>query len=369
MKCGRPDGAIRSASTLKLRFSFQILRFPMASNSQLNTLNATLKAAGIAYRKGRGGVFVARSEHGFVLHSISTKDKPRRFTNKEVQAIRNAFPKYEAALKVLARNQESSGRAEVAKEHIKNNDHVFSFDDKVPDMPNSANIDALEPGKIPKAYAGIQRLEKGGAVLNIVVSEKGVPDLEDPTKRVHPDAFRMQFDLDDGQIRRLNDGEISLKQLIAETKFSSARVMYFDDNAPITGKRARDHHKKSIKTLHATTAWVLNHLNIQIDGVVDFHASDRWRDPASVAIEDGNAEVRRDQTLQKNRSSKASRNQAFSIWQAVYVNRVRGDSRISFQTLDNLADDFTDAIKRVSGLKKVFETSLSRMRRALTKLH
>ncbi len=352
--------------TLKPRFSSLILRFPMGSDSQLETLNAALKAAGIAYRKGRGGVFVARAEHGFVLHSISTRDNPRRFTKKEVQAIRSAFPKYESALKVLAKNQESSGRAEVAKQHLENNDHVFSFDDKVPDMPNAADIDALEPSKIPRAYAGIDR---EGKVINIIVSEQGVPSLDDPGKRVHPDAFRMQFDLDESQLRRLDSGEISLKQLIAETTFKSARVMYFDDNAPITGRRARDHHKKSIKTLHATTAWVLNHLNIQIDGVVDFHASDRWRDPASIVIEDGDAEVRRDHTLNKNKTSDISRKQAFSIWQAVYVNRVSGAKKVTFQTLDNLVDDFADGMKRVHGLKRQFQASLERMRRALTKLH
>ncbi|GAB4516328.1 MAG: hypothetical protein Tsb0019_15720 [Roseibium sp.] len=324
-----------------------------------------MRDAGMAYKKGKGGILVADTPEGFVLHAISARDKPRNWTKQEVLALRARVPQYAAALKLLSHNADSMGRAEILSRHLDGNTHVVSLDSNVPNVPARKEIDALEPGKIPKAYMGVDL--KAGTV-SIVLSEMSVERLETPSKSRRPDLLVMQLDLDKEDLRKLDQGA-DLETIVRSKNFDHARVLYYDDNQPLSSpKSAGEHHRKSIRTMHSGTRWILDTLELKFSGVMEFHAADQWRDPPAVVVDRHGAQAGRDFTPDKSGSSSRSRDQVFTIWQTVAAERQPG-GEVSFQNIDhNLDQTFSSAMHKVKALEKVMERSLELMAKAVKKL-
>jgi hypothetical protein len=236
----------------------------------------------------KGGLVISRvpGANGFYIYSMTRDVVHRPPTGAELRAIDKNLPKLGAVAAQAARRltrgevkQETVLRAQMLEDFLEDHREVASLDKSKPTMPDRSQVSALDRSTLPKAYMGIDR---AAGVLNIQMSELTVPGLGG-TGKVRPDAFLMQVDLEPQHLAFL-DGGGSLQDLLKNHKFEDPRAMYFDDNLPLKGAAAKEHHKKSIATMMSAVTWVLGETDLKVSGQLHVSVTDQWRDHAVLHV-------------------------------------------------------------------------------------
>ncbi len=229
-----------------------------------------------AFADGRGGILVHPGPTGVQLYALSPANVPRHWTNAELSHLAKILPKMPTRrLGRATANEETRRRIEYLQDRRKEYQNLVSLD---PDgRPIPVPGATVQPDQLPRLYAGVHP-ETG--TLAIFGSEYPIPNTN-----LRGDELVFELDLDDDQMKKLKSGGVAdYENILRSARFSDARVLYYDDNLPITGKQARTHNLKSIKTLDAFTAHIVRRFEMSIIGNLTQMAQDEWLEARTVSV-------------------------------------------------------------------------------------
>ena len=320
------------------------------------------------WKKNRGGLFVSKAADGWFLFALNKKREPRGFKKAEIEAISKAFPKLATSRlgKVLSSNLETSRRVQYLLSRMDTHSQLDSLDNRP--MPKRSQVTTMKPELLPRLYVGLDEQSK---TMNVFGSEHDVGKVSG--KGMRGDEFVFQFDINDDEISKIKNREISMNQVLRTKEFNGARLLYYDDNRPIKGKRALTHNTKSMKTTERFFVQMCKEFKLSINGNIFVHVQDQWLDPASLEFEsDKPKEFHRTRT--PGADEFGTRKQSFSMSLNFMAQIVKGQGELELRT--NLNDPnkrhfkfLADTIqKNRAELQRQLNDSVGRITKALRKV-
>jgi hypothetical protein len=245
------------------------------TSDQSNALIDVLAKAGLTLQVDehgnvvREGLMVTRVQDGYLVHNLSKELEPRSLTKDQIKALIDKFPKLKP---VLARNADTMRRVQFLQERYNSmgEKNFFTLDPKRP-MPPSGTPSVNDVSKVPRFYGNIDESDPERPIISIFGSELGTKS-KSGTRR--PDEAMFSFEIEKAHAQELRaTGTIDeAKAVLQKVTARNVRVIYYDDNAIITGQRAEEHALKMFDTLEVWTVHVIDTFKLRVRGEVYIHS-------------------------------------------------------------------------------------------------
>lgn len=242
-----------------------------------------LAAAGLLFdpQSNTPGFMLIQQVDGFLICNVAKDGSPRKFNETQISKLKALFPSIKEFLVV---NSDTQRRAVSLHERLKNmaSEGAVSLDtDDSRPIPSSGVVDIGTPSSIPRSYLLIDdcsTAKNPHYVFSIFGSELS---LANTGGNVRADEALFQFEIPKSSdssklIQSIMSGAIKPAEALKGVVVSNCRVIYYDDNNPLRGKKRVEHHAKSLTTIAAWMEHIGKTYNFKISGPVSILTVDHF---------------------------------------------------------------------------------------------